>query len=482
MGEIGNLEPKEVFEYFEQIVSIPRPSFHEDKIRDFLVDFAKSHNLEYYADDKFNVVIKKNATNGYEDADGIILQGHTDMVCVNEEEKVIDYLSEGIKAYVEDGYIKAEGTSLGADNGIAVSMMLGILASDDIPHPYLECVFTSCEEVGLEGAYNLDVDLLKSRKMINLDSEEEENLIVGCAGGVRCFAQLPVKRKIADGIEYEIVVSGLSGGHSGVDIIKEGANANYLMGRILREINKALKFALFNFQGGLRDNVICDRAFAKIIVQKSSAVLLESIMPQIAEEISKEYEITDPGLTVTLTNVGEKREQAISAEDLSKTLLLINLIPNGIVNMCSKLENMVETSLNLGMLELLEDSFMMTYLVRSSVESRLKDVTERIETICDYVGAKVSYSGKYPGWEVKQDSELRDDMVRIYKEVFGREVFVESIHAGLECGVFVKRIPNLDAVSIGPDMMDVHSVNERLSIDSVGRMWDYLKKVLAVKR
>lgn len=478
MGEIAELEPKAVFEYFDRITNIPRPSKKEQAISDFLVQFAKDNNLWVMKDKALNVLIKKEGSVGCEDAEPVILQAHMDMVCVADEGKEVDFGVEGIDAYVEEGYVKARGTSLGADNGIAVAMILAVLTDDTIAHPPIEALFTSDEEEGMSGANAFDASLLKGKRLINLDTEEEDNMVVGCAGGCRNTIYLPVKSRRAKGIIYEIKISNLHGGHSGVDINKNYANANILMGRTLKELSAVCDFQLVSVNGGQKDNVICSCATAEILLLPSQKDVLLNKMPVISEDICEEYCVSEPDMKFTLRNEGEATKKVLLKESFSKYILLVNLIPNGVVRMSQTIENMVETSLNLGIVSFENREIRLSYALRSSVLSERVDLSSKLSLLSKNVGATMMTYGDYPAWKVKKESKLRDIMTSLYRSQFGREYNVLTIHAGLECGVLFEKIDNLDAVSIGPDMEDVHSTNERLSVESVARMWTYLKNVL----
>lgn len=478
MGEIAGLEPKCVFEYFEKITKIPRPSKKEQAISDFLVAFAKEHNLWFERDKALNVIIKKDATQGYETAEPVILQGHMDMVCVADEGTDIDFLKDGIDAYVDGDFIKARGTSLGADNGIAIAMILAILADDSIVHPPIEALFTSDEEEGMGGACAFDVSKLSGKRLINIDTEEEENMVVGCAGGCRDTVFLPLKSRKAKGIIYEIKIGNLHGGHSGTDIDKNYANANILMGRVLKDLAAVCDFQLVKVMGGTKDNAICPSAVAQILVLPSQKDVLIKRMPVISEEICAEYCVTEPNMKFTLTNMGEASKRVLTKESFDKYVLLVNLIPNGVVRMSQTVPGMVETSLNLGIVTFENKEIRLAYALRSSVLSERMELSSKLSLLAKSVGATVMTYGDYPAWQVKNESKLRDAMSSVYRKQFGRDYNVMTIHAGLECGVLYEKIDNLDAVSIGPDMLDVHSTSERLSVESVGRMWIYIQNVL----
>lgn len=480
MGVLSNLEPKEVFHYFEEICGIPHPSYKEEKISAYLVSFAKEHGLEYYQDELKNVIMIKEATAGYEDVEPIIIQGHMDMVCEKVPGCDIDFENDGLRLMVEGDYVTADGTTLGGDDGIAVAYALAILASDEIAHPRLEFMCTVSEEVGMEGASGIDVSMLKGKKLLNLDSEEEGIMLISCAGGCHAECELPAEWETVEGQQVEIHITGLLGGHSGVEINKGRANSNVMLGRILLTAGAEQSYRLVSCEGGNKDNVI-PRETNAVVVVNGNAEAFAAAVEKAGAEIAAEYATADPDITVKACVVGTGAVKALSEEATVRAAALINALPNGIQSMSADIEGLVETSLNLGVLRLTEEHFALRYALRSSVSTALKYLCAKMEMIAEQLGGKLSLSAAYPAWEYKRDSKLRDDMAEVYRKMYGKEMKIEAIHAGLECGILAGKIPNLDAVSIGPDMIAVHTADEKLSISSTKRTWEFLLEVIKCK-
>lgn len=478
MGVLNDLKPQAVFKYFEELCSIPHGSGHMEPIGDYCVAFAKEHNLEHYRDNLSNVIIVKEASKGYENSPAVIIQGHLDMVCEKTAESDIDFLKDGLDIGIDGDQIYANGTTLGGDNGIAVAMALAILASDDIEHPRLEAVFTIDEETGLYGAEAIDVSMLKAKKFINLDSEVEGVLTVSCAGGVTAECILPVARENVEGEQVKIVISGLIGGHSGIEIDKERGNSNMLMGRLLCILNKELSFNIIEVAGGQKDNAIPKETVLKIVVADKDVSKVDALVKEYAGVLSNEFKTSDPDITVKLENLGKVTTEALNEECTKKAIFMLLNIPNGIQSMSADIKGLVETSLNMGALKVLEDGIHAIFAVRSSVETAKAAVCDKLVSITEFLGGKVEFTGAYPGWEYMKDSALRETVIRVYEKQYGKKPVIEAIHAGLECGMFSEKIKDLDCVSIGPDMRGVHTVDERLSISSVARTWNLLLEVL----
>ena len=480
MSVLQGLKPEKVFHYFEEISKIPRQSGNTGKISDYLVQFAKDRELEVLQDPLGNVVIRKPGTTGYEDSPWVMLQGHMDMICEKEDDCRIDFQKEGIPLEVRGNIITARGTTLGGDNGIALAYGLAILDADDIPHPPIEAVFTVDEEVGLVGAAALDKSLLKSSYMMNLDSEEEGHLLVSCAGGATVDVHLPRSLAQLQGQEAELVISGLIGGHSGMDVDKGRINANVQLGRLLRELKKQFDFRLLSVNGGTKDNVISKKAAASLaFLPGTNLKAVAEAVDKIGQTYRKENLHTDPDVTVTLREIGPAKDLLVMDKNTTdKVITLLSCLPAGIQRMSFEIPGLVQTSLNLGVLTTEEKEIIISYSVRSSVGSEKDDLISRIECLADAMGAYVTISGAYPAWEYKEKSPLRDLMIQVYKEMYGCEPLVEAMHAGVECGFFEGAMPELDAISFGPDLRDVHTPAETMDIDSVGRTWDYLLEVL----
>ena len=476
MSILGHLEPNRVFRFFEEICNIPHGSGNIDKISDYLVDFAKERNLEYYQDAVKNVIIIKEAAAGYENKEPIMLQGHMDMVAVKKPESSIDMETEGLRLKVDGDLVYAEDTSLGGDDGIAVAYELALLDAEDISHPRIECIFTVDEEVGLNGAAAIDLSVCKAKRMLNLDSEEEGIFLTGCAGGMRVDCKLPLKREMKDGALCEVHIGGLTGGHSGAEIHKGRANSNTLMGRFLVHAGKKVSMNIVSMEGGLADNAIPRETKMQVVVSDVEALNTE--VSAFDKILKTEYATKDAGIfaKVTVKEVGSF--EAVTEEDSIKTGKLIFLLPGGVQAMSGDVEGLVETSLNMGQLSMKKEQINLGFSVRSSIESSKYMLVEKLYALTESFGGSCKSSGDYPGWAYRVDSPLRDSMKNIYMEMFGKEPKIEAIHAGLECGFFLGKIPELDCVSIGPDMKDIHTTEETMSISSVKRVWEFILKVL----
>ena len=479
MGVLSALEPKEVFHYFEEICSIPHPSYKEEKISNYLVDFAKKKGLEYYQDDLKNVIIIKEATKGYEDVEPIILQGHMDMVCEKEPDCDIDFEKDGLSLQVDGDFVSAKGTTLGGDDGIALAYALTIMDSDSIPHPRIEFICTVSEEVGMEGATGIDLSMLKGKRLLNIDSEEEGIFLVGCAGGCGAECSLPLNWEKAEGEILEIRIEGLIGGHSGVEIHKGRGNSNILMGRILLETFSDTPFRVAELEGGKKDNAIPRETKAKVLVQDVEG--FKQSVEKAAKAIKEEYAVTDPEFKVTVTSLEESVEKVLDEETSKKVIVLLNTLPNGIQTMSANISGLVETSLNMGVLKLEKDQLILRFSLRSSVKTAKEYLRKKIECILKQFGGTVQFRGDYPAWEYKKDSKLREDMVKLYETMYGKTPEIQAIHAGLECGILAGKIEGLDCVSLGPDIFSIHTTEEKLSISSTKRVWEYLLEVLKSK-
>lgn len=475
---LENLEPKKVFYYFEQISKIPRGSGNEKQVSDYLVNFAKEHNLEYIQDDTLNVVIKKNASKGYENAPSIIIQGHMDMVCEKNGDKIHDFEKDPITLLIDGDYIKADNTTLGADNGIAVAYNLALLDDDNIEHPSIEAVFTSDEEVGMNGAYALDTTKLNSKILINIDSEEEGKLLTSCAGGAKATMNIPIKFEAAPKAKaaYTIKIKDLKGGHSGSDIDKQRANAIKLIARVLNNL-KGIDLNLVNISGGAKDNAIPREAEATILINEQSKNSLEDILNKLEQIFKNEFKVSDPYISIIL----QKAQMPNTVFDLNSAKKVIDtllLIPNGILAMSLDIKGLVESSNNIGVLKTLDNKVSLSCAIRSSVSTRKEEIKNQIQCLADLVEADLIVKGEYPAWEFDPNSKIRQIFLKVYKDMYNKEAQIEAIHAGLECGLFAKKMQGVDMISFGPDMENVHTPDEKLSISSVARTWDYLKAVL----
>lgn len=478
MSVLTGVKPEKVFGFFEELCGVPHGSGNTKQISDYLVNFAKERGLKYYQDASDNVVIYKNASEGYEDAPVTILQGHCDMVAEKTPESDHDFEKDGLKLMVEGDYLTADGTTLGGDDGIAVAYMMAVLDDDSLKHPALECVITTDEEIGLLGAKALDTSVLNGKYLINMDSEEEGYLWISCAGGLSGISRIPVEYQDIDGEVVEVVIDGLTGGHSGAEIDKNRANANKLMGRFLYELGQKADFSIAELEGGTKDNAITRNSRALLVLNPDEKDILEEYVTTYQTELRKEYSGTDAGICVTAVFRGEKTISALNMISKEKVVFFLMNIPYGIEKMSGEIEGLVETSNNIGILKLNETEMKASCGVRSSVGSAKLYVSEKIQYLTEFLGGEYTVEGDYPAWEYKKDSKLRDIMVESYKELFGEEPYVKAIHAGLECGLFYDKIPGLDCVSYGPTMKDIHTTEEKLSISSTERMWEYLVKVL----
>ena len=467
MAVLDTLAPRRVFHYFEELCGIPHGSGNTKAISDFCMAFARQHGLDAEQDAYNNVLIRKPGSAGYETHPPVILQGHLDMVCEKEPERSIDFTRDGLELFLDGDWIGARGTTLGGDDGIAVAMGLAILEDDTLAHPPLEVLFTTDEETGMDGAVGLDASRLKGRTLINADSEEEGVLTVGCAGGARAELRIPVTREPVDAPCYTVTVDGLIGGHSGAEIHKGRLNANIVMGRFLQSLPE--DFRLVTLAGGLKDNAI---------PRQTVCVLAGDDPTAAASAFAAAAQIpADPDLTITVAPAPAAKT-AVTAADSRRVAEFLATVKNGVQAMSRHIEGLVETSLNLGVLELEEAALRATFSVRSSVgESKTALLTDLEQTAAAFGGTYSSH-GHYPAWEYREVSPLRDVMVAVYEEQTGEKPVVKAIHAGLECGLFSEKLPGLDAVSFGPRMRDIHTTRERLCISSTERTYAYLCRVL----
>ena len=481
MGVLDGLKPEKVFYYFEEITKIPHGSGNVDRISDYLVKFAKDRGLKVIQDEVKNVIIMKDATEGYENEPTMILQGHMDMVAVSVPGSDIDMKKDGLRLGIDGDNIYAEGTSLGGDDGIAVAYALAILDSEDISHPALEVIITVDEEVGMDGARAIDLSMLKGHRMLNLDSEEEGYFLTSCAGGARVNCKINVERENKSGYVLEVKIGGLLGGHSGEEIIRGRGNSNCLFGRILKNITDNVEVNLISIQGGLADNAIPRETIFGLMVDEDKIGCVKEILEHSAMKIKDEYASKDPGFCVEVTEQGEKTLEALTKESTSKVAEFIVALPNGVQAMSGDVEGLVETSLNLGILSLDNAEILAEFSVRSSIGSAKEALIDKLASLVNLAGGSYEVSGDYPGWKYRVNSPLRDKMVELYKDMYGASPKLLAIHAGLECGLLADKIEDLDCVSIGPNMKDIHTTEETLSISSTVRVWEFLVALLAKK-
>ena len=476
---LEHLHPERVFYYFEKMCGIPHGSGNTKQISDFCVDFAKEHNLEYHQDADNNVIIIKEATAGYECVEPVILQGHLDMVCEKTADCQKDMATEGLDVYVDGDEVRAKNTTLGGDNGIAVAMALAILEDKTLEHPRVEAVFTVDEEIGLLGAGSIDVSPLKGKMMINIDSEDEGIFTVSCAGGNTSDCRLPINTIDYEGTAYILEITGCKGGHSGVEIDKGCANPNVLMGRLIQEIQGGTSLQIASVDGGLKDNAIPVQSKAIIVCPaEADTDTVTQAVNRMQAIFSNEYKTADPDIKITLKKEENTRVKATDQVSTDKIICMLTCMPNGIQSMSMDIEGLVQTSLNIGIVKTYEDCFRMSFCVRSSVDSEREMLNRRIATLMEQLGGTMKVEGDYPGWEYKKDSILRELMIDVFKDQYGKEPKVEAIHAGLECGMFAGKIPGLDCVSVGPDLNQIHTVRESMSISSVQRVYAFVSEVL----
>lgn len=479
MRILNETEPKDVMKYFEDICSIPHGSGNTDRIADYCEDFAKAHSLECVRDSSNNIIIKKPATDESLNGETVILQGHLDMVCAKDAETEIDFEKEGLRLRTDGEKIWAEGTSLGGDDGIAVAMALAVLASDEIRHPDLECVFTTDEEVGMLGAMALDPENLNGKILLNIDSEEEGIFTVSCAGGAVLTAELPITRYGSDknesGKRYIVRIEGLAGGHSGTEIDKGRENACVLLGRLLADLDMRTEYDLVSVSGGEKDNAIPREAEAVIETRDLSG--FEAAVSEVAEEYSARLGCAEPKLRITAAEGGGP-ELPMYAVCKAAVIRLLTSLPNGVRSMSAEIRDLVETSCNIGILSTDAEKVSITVSVRSSNEDEKSALLGEIGMTVSAAGGEYSVSGEYPAWEYRKDSKLRELASEVYVKQYGSEPVINAIHAGLECGIFCGKIPELDCISFGPNILDIHTPQERLDIGSTARVFGFLKELL----
>lgn len=474
MKVLENLEPKNVMKYFEEISQIPRGSKNEKEISDFLVKFAKDRDLEVIQDNFLNVIIKKPATKGFENVPSIIIQGHMDMVCEKNQGTNHDFLKDSLKLRVEDGWIKATGTTLGADNGIAVAFGLALLDSKDIPHPSLEVLITSDEEMGMSGAQNLDISMLNSKILINIDTEEEGELYVSCAGGARGVFEIPLTRVIKESEALHLKVRGLYGGHSGADIHLQRGNANKIIGRVLNALNKELELDLSHLSGGAKDNAIPREADAIFTVNNKEKAL--EIIKNCEKTFKNELRVSDKGIVLEIEDT--KVEEVFDKKNTEKIISLLNLHPNGVCAISLDIENLIETSLNLGVISVKDSTIYFHSAIRSSILSKKLELIENLYLLGKTLNITFKDSAHYPAWSYRENSKIREIFINTFESINGKKPEIKAIHAGLECGLFDEKFEDIDMISFGPDIRNAHTPEEMVNIASVERVWNYFLKAI----
>lgn len=472
----ADIEPKKVLEFFSEISLIPRGSGHMKEINAFCCDFARKRGLDFYSDEALNVVIFKKGSEGRENEKPVILQGHLDMVWEKRSDCNIDFEKDGLSLQTDGEYVFADGTTLGGDDGIAVAYCLAVLDSDNISHPPLEVVFTTDEETGMDGAQALDTSMLRGKRMINIDSENEGTLWVGCAGGARFDTSIDFNPVIASSTSCEIVVSGLHGGHSGTEIHNGYANANVIMGRVLKEISGSVDFCLASINGGTMDNAITRECRSRIVISSESEALFK-VINRLNSSLRKEFFETDPDFSLRIRSCSNEKT-CMNKSDTERIIGMLCDFPNGVISLSKSIDGLVQTSLNLGTVKTANNKVSMVYLVRSCDNSEKASLIEKLISISEKYDASFSIHSEYPAWEIRDESELQNVFSETYEKMFGKKMTVTAIHAGLECGLFCGKIDGLDCVSFGPDIIDIHTPDEKLSIGSCARTWEYLLGVL----
>lgn len=477
---MNNFSNEPVLRYFEKVCGIPRCSGDEKAISDYLVNFAKERNLEVIQDSALNVIIKKAGTSGYENAPPVIIQGHMDMVCEKNKATEHDFKKDPIRLRVEGDMLYATDTTLGADNGIAVAYALELLSSEDIPHPPLEVLMTTSEETGMDGAINVDPANLKGKYLVNLDTESEGKFYVSCAGGVRVKHSLPVIWEDASVnlIPYSISLKGLKGGHSGADIHLGRGNSNKLMGRVLHDISSDMEICISEIKGGMRANVIPRETDAIILVKPEDEGKLKARAAEWNNTFQRELRASDPGVEVKLEKYNNHVKKVFSKDTMRKAAASLVMIPNGVQTMSMDIEGLVESSTNLGVVNTSENDITFESSIRSSVKSLKYYILFQLKTAAELIGTEFSSYSDYPEWEYNPKSDLRDLFIRVYKEKYDKAPELVAIHAGLECGLFKSKMPDLDMIALSPDLYDAHTPNEHISISSVLRVWEFLQDVL----
>ena len=472
MGVLDNIQPSNVFRFFETICSIPHGSGNTDGIVQYLLQFAEERGLEGWHDHVNNVIIRKGGSPGYENAETIILQGHHDMVCEKDDGMEFNFETDPIQPYADGDWIRAKGTTLGGDDGIAVAMILAILDDDTLPHPPIEALITADEEIGMPGAFGLDCTQLKGRKLINLDSEFEGVLLCSCAGGINVRSTIPVTYEDVEGVEVIIQLKDFVSGHSGVEIDKGRANANMLMGRMLDDLSEQTNFRIKTLEGGARETAIAPAANATLVTDDATALCRAA--DALFAQYVKEYASTEPHMKMNAICGERAMHHALSQNSTDVTTKVLVALPDGVQAMSADMPGLVQTSTNCGLIKLTDTAFTVTNTVRSAISSQKYWIKDKITAIVSLAGGESTVDGDYPGWAYN----AKDALLKAYKRVVGTDAKVDAVHAGLECGIFADRI-GLDCVAIGPEMADVHTPREHLSISSSARLYEVLKVLLA---
>lgn len=476
MTILKDVYPDKVLSFFEELTKIPHGSGNEKEISDYLVNFAKERNLEVIQDDDLNVIIKKPAAKGYENGSPVIIQGHMDMVCEKNKDVKHDFDKDPLKLRIDGDYVYASGTTLGADNGIAIAYGLALLDSHDLKHPAIELLITTGEETGMYGAIALDPKHLKGKILLNIDAEEEGVFLVSCAGGVTNYVNLKTEWKKTNGEALSLEIKGLKGGHSGMEIIKQRGNANKLMGRLLNDIGKNVDFYICHISGGAKNNAIPRESEAIITVKAEDIKKVEEASSKLLKIFKNELKVQDPDINIVVEKA--KADKQLTRDITKKITSYLVIAPNGIQTMSEDIKGLVESSLNLGVIVFDENNISFISAIRSSVKTLKGEIMDRIDLLANLIEAEVINNSNYPEWQYDPDSKIRNLCVDTYKEVTGDEPKVDAIHAGLECGLLKEKMPDVDMISFGPNLYDVHTPFEHMSISSVMKVWKFLKKLL----
>lgn len=469
---------KNVLYYFEQLTKIPHGSGNVKEISDYLKKFAEEQGAECIQDEAYNIIIRKPAAKGCENAPVVMIQGHMDMVCEKNSDSAHDFTKDALDLYVDGDDLRAKGTTLGGDDGIAVAYAMALLADKELAHPALELVITTEEETGMDGMKALDTSNLKASYMINIDSEDEGVVLLSCAGGMRQTCTLPLKREEVDGVAYHIALTGLFGGHSGAEIHKNRVNAVYALTRFLFELRESAYYTLHDFHGGLKDNAIPREAFAMLVVEKEQEEAFLAGAKALKEKYAKELASIEPDFAMAFTRGEEGSYDTLDAVSYEKLLFFLMQAPNGVQRMSGDMEGLVESSLNLGIFEVQDDVAEFNFALRSSSTTYKYFMRDKVEYLISFLGGESETHSEYPAWEYRRESALRDLFCEVFREEYGREPKLEAIHAGLECGLLSEKMPELDMISIGPDMKDIHTPMEALNLPSTIRLYQFLEKLL----
>jgi dipeptidase D len=473
------LQPQNVWEFFDDICQIPRPSKKEEKIKAYLLEFGNKYNLETLEDEIGNILIRKNATKGYENYPWVVMQSHMDMVCEKNSDVEHDFEKDPIQTRIENGWVKAIGTTLGADDGIGVATQLAILSSDNIEHGSIECLFTVDEESGLSGAFGLKPNFLKSEILLNLDSEDEGEIFIGCAGGMDTVVSFNLELEDApiDNKWYKIEVNGLRGGHSGDDIQKGYGNANKVLNRILYKGASDFSLRISKYDGGNLRNAIAREAFAEVCVPEPFIFEFEGFVTQMFDDIKAELYITEPNINIELLKI-EEVDKVLSLDLQNRLLNSIYACPHGVIAWSQDIPNFVETSTNLAAVKTLDDHILITTSQRSSSETEKVDVVNMVATIFKLAGANIKHTDGYPGWKPNPKSKIMEIASLTYEKLFDKKPKVLAVHAGLECGLIGKTYPKMDMISYGPTIRRAHSPDECIEIKTVQMFWDLTLDIL----